>query len=61
MLPINGTYKVLTYTEHFIEVELPLSEQDAGFPEDDVMHVALWLPDVVGHKDSNNHDNSSLL
>ncbi|MGB0602696.1 MAG: CocE/NonD family hydrolase [Candidatus Poseidoniaceae archaeon] len=47
MLPINGTYKVLTYTEHFIEVELPLSEQDAGFPEDDVMHVALWLPDVV--------------
>ena len=46
-IPINGSYKVLTYTEHYIEVELPLSEDDAGFPEDDVMHVALWLPDVV--------------
>jgi len=46
VLPINGTYEVLTYTEHFVDVDLPLSEEDAGFPEDDVMHVALWLPDV---------------
>ena len=49
-IPINGSYKVLTYTEHYIEVELPLSEEDAGFPEDDVMHVALWLPDVENGK-----------
>lgn len=45
-LPINGTYNVTDYTEHFIEVDLPASEQDAGFPEPAVMHVALWLPDV---------------
>ena len=49
-IPINGSYKVLLYTEHYIEVELPLSEEDAGFPEDDVMHVALWLPDVEDGK-----------
>lgn len=46
VLPVNGTYDVLTYTEHFVSVELPASEEDAGFPEEDVMHVALWLPDV---------------
>ena len=46
VLPIKGTYEVLTYTEHFIDVELPLSEEDAGFPEDDKMHVAIWRPNV---------------
>ena len=46
VLPIKGTYEVLTYTEHFIEVELPLSEEDAGFPEEDKMHVAIWRPNV---------------
>jgi predicted acyl esterase len=46
VLPVNGTYDILTYTEHFVSVELPASEEDAGFPEEDVMHVALWLPDV---------------
>ena len=46
VLPVNGTYDVLTYTEHFVSVELPISEEDVGFPEEDVMHVALWLPDV---------------
>ena len=45
-LPVNGTYEALPYTEHFIEVELPASEQDAGFPGPAVMHVALWLPNV---------------
>jgi predicted acyl esterase len=45
-LPVNGTYEVLPYTEHFVEVDLPASEEDIGTPEDDVMHVALWLPDV---------------
>jgi hypothetical protein len=45
-LPENGTLEVKPYTEHFIEVELPLEEQDAGTPGDDLMHVALWLPDV---------------
>ena len=47
VLPVNGSIEnIRTYTEHFIEVELPASEEDAGFPEDDLMHVALWLPDV---------------
>ncbi len=50
-LPIEGPYKdevpdVLTYTEHWVNVDLPLSEEDAGFPEDDVMHVAIWRPNV---------------
>ena len=46
VLPISGTYNVRAYTEHFVPVELPASEDDVGFPEDDLMHVALWLPDV---------------
>mgnify|MGYP001466201449 FL=1 len=45
-LPVNGSYSVLDYTEHFVEVELPASEQDAGAPGPALMHVALWLPDV---------------
>ena len=43
-LPVNGTYEALPYEEHFVEVELPASEQDAGFPGPALMHVALWLP-----------------
>ena len=45
-LPVNGSYQALPYEEHFVEVELPASEQDAGFPGPALMHVALWLPDV---------------
>ena len=45
-LPVNGTYEAQPYTEHFVEVDLPLSEQDAGAPGPDLMHVSLWLPDV---------------
>ena len=45
-LPVNGTLEVQTYTEHFIQVDLPASEDDVGFPEEDLMHVALWLPRV---------------
>ena len=45
-LPENGTYDILPYTEHFVSVDLPASEQDAGFPEEAKMHVAIWLPDV---------------
>ena len=44
-LPENGSYEAKPYTEHFVEVELP-AEQDAGYPEPAVMHVALWMPDV---------------
>ncbi|GIR33964.1 MAG: hypothetical protein CM15mP47_1900 [Methanobacteriota archaeon] len=29
-LPVNGTHEILPYTEHFIEVDLPLSEQDVA-------------------------------
>ena len=45
-LPVNGTFEPLPYEEHFVEVDLPASEQDAGFPGPALMHVALWLPDV---------------
>jgi predicted acyl esterase len=46
VLPEVGPYGILDYSTNFVEVELPLSEQDAGYPEQAVMHVALWLPDV---------------
>ena len=46
-LPEKGPYSVLPMTEHFVEVDLPISEQDAGYPEDALMHVALWLPNVT--------------
>ena len=45
-LPVNGSYNWSGPTEHFVEVDLPASEQDAGYPEPALMHVALWLPDV---------------
>lgn len=46
-LPEDGPYEILPMTEHFIPVDLPASEQDAGYPEDALMHLALWLPDVA--------------
>ena len=45
-LPIEGKYGYEDYQEHFISVDLPASEQDAGYPEEAKMHLALWLPDV---------------
>ncbi len=45
-IPEDGPYDILPMTEHFVSVDLPASEQDAGYPEEPVMHVALWLPDV---------------
>lgn len=45
-LPTPGPYDILPMTEHYVEVDLPLEERDAGFPEPPVMHLALWLPDV---------------
>ena len=45
-LPVNGTYNWTGPTEHFVEVDLPASEQDVGYPEPALMHVALWMPDV---------------
>ena len=46
-LPEDGPYEILPMTEHFIPVDLPASEQDAGYPEDALMHMALWMPDVA--------------
>ena len=46
-LPVKGEMKPLPYEEHFITVDLPASEQDAGYPDEAKMHVALWLPDSV--------------
>ena len=58
----DGPYSVLAYTEHFVEVELPLSEQDAGFPGPALMHVALWLRRCTRWDgNSGHHDDSSLL
>jgi len=45
-LPIEDKFDILPMTEHYVEVELPPEEQDAGFPEQPVMHLSLWLPDV---------------
>ena len=45
-LPENGTYSPLPFTEHYVEVDLPASEEDIGTPSEDLMHVVLWLPDV---------------
>jgi len=45
-LPFAGIYNWTGPSEHFVEVDLPASEQDAGYPEPALMHVALWLPDV---------------
>ena len=45
-LPVEGLYSWTGPTEHFVEVELPLSEQDVGYPEPALMHVSLWMPDV---------------
>ena len=45
-LPEDGPYEILPMTEHFIPVDLPDSEQDAGYPEEALMHLALWMPDV---------------
>jgi predicted acyl esterase len=45
-LPEAGPYTWTGPSEHYVEVTLPASEQDAGYPEDAVMHVALWMPDV---------------
>ena len=38
-LPEQGTYDWTGPTEHYVEVELTPSEQDAGYPEPAVMHV----------------------
>ena len=45
-LPFAGIYNWTGPSEYFVEVDLPASEQDAGYPEPALMHVALWLPDV---------------
>ncbi|MGB2276760.1 MAG: CocE/NonD family hydrolase, partial [Candidatus Poseidoniaceae archaeon] len=45
-LPEEGKYEIQPYTEHFITVDLPSSEQDVGYPDEAKMHVALWLPEV---------------
>ena len=45
-LPEAGPYTWIDPTEHFVEVDLPPSEQDVGYPRPALMHIALWMPDV---------------
>ena len=45
-LPAAGPYDWTGPTEYFVEVALPASEQDAGFPGPALMHIALWMPEV---------------
>ena len=45
-LPEAGSYSWTGPSEHFVEVELPASEQDAGFPGPALMHIAIWMPEV---------------
>ena len=42
----KGIYNWTGPSEYFVEVDLPIEERDAGYPEDPLMHVALWMPDV---------------
>ena len=45
-LPEAGPYTWSGPTEHFVEVDLPPSERDVGYPGPALMHIALWMPDV---------------
>ena len=45
-LPEAGPYTWSGPTEHFVEVDLPPSEQDVGYPGPALMHIALWMPEV---------------
>ena len=45
-LPIDGLYSWTGPTEYFVEVDLPVSEQDVGYPGPALMHVSLWMPNV---------------
>ena len=45
-LPEAGPYTWSGPTEYFVEVDLPLSEQDVGYPGPALMHISLWMPDV---------------
>ena len=45
-LPEKGPYNWTGPSEYFVEVDLPASEQDAGFPGPALMHIALWMPNV---------------
>ena len=45
-LPEAGPYTWSGPTEHFVEVDLPPSEQDVGYPGPALMHIALWMPDI---------------
>jgi predicted acyl esterase len=45
-LPVEGLYSWTGPTEYYVEVDLPISEQDVGYPGPALMHVSLWMPDV---------------
>jgi len=45
-LPVEGLYSWSGPTEYFVEVDLPSSEQDVGYPGPALMHVSLWMPNV---------------
>ena len=45
-LPVEGPYSWSGPTEYFVEVDLPISEQDVGYPGPALMHVSLWMPEV---------------
>ncbi|MBJ29418.1 MAG: hypothetical protein CMB61_05100 [Euryarchaeota archaeon] len=45
-LPVEDLYSWTGPEEFYVEVELPLSEQDVGYPGPALMHVSLWKPVV---------------
>ena len=45
-LPVEDLYSWTGPTEYFVEVDLPISEQDVGYPGPALMHISLWMPDV---------------
>ena len=45
-LPVEDLYSWTGPEEFYVEVELPVSEQDVGYPGPALMHVSLWMPVV---------------
>ncbi len=45
-LPVEDLYSWTGPTEYFVEVDLPISEQDVGYPGPALMHISLWMPNV---------------
>ena len=60
-LPEQGPYTWSGPTEHFVEVDLPPSEQDVGYPGPALMHSIVDARCRTWNQSSSNCNNPSLL